>query len=51
MPTIVDFSGAEETLTQSVETLRLAVEAMTDKGDAIDWERVSVSLANAGARS
>ena len=43
-----DLSGAEETLTQSAETVRLAVEVMTENGDAIDWQRISEFLADAG---
>ena len=48
MPSAIDFSSAEETLTQSAETVRLAIEVMTEKGDVIDWERISESLDNAG---
>jgi len=43
-----NLSGTDETLTQSAETVRLAVEVMAENGDAIDWERISESLAKAG---
>jgi [protein-PII] uridylyltransferase len=48
MPSTIDLSGAEETLTQSAETVRLAIEVLSENGDLIDWEHISESLANAG---
>jgi [protein-PII] uridylyltransferase len=39
---------AEETMSQSVETLRLAIEVMTDDGGKIDWDRISDQLARPG---
>ena len=48
VPNVIDSATAEETLTQPVETLRLAVEVMTADGNAIDWQLIADALADAG---
>ena len=48
MASMGDLSSTDDTLTQSAETVRLAVEFMSENGAVIDWERISEALADAG---
>jgi len=45
---VIEISNAEDTLTQSAENVRLAIQVMSAEDDAIDWQLISESLADAG---
>ncbi len=44
MPTGIDPQVASETLSQSAESLRMAVEATAGDGESVDWCKIETAL-------